>query len=148
MSVRLLHPLRRFLPWLAVVASTALAMLVRYALIEPVEVAHRCDAGAGAWWCAVREAAVLAFTRGPDTWWSGASGVSALGWIGAAALAAGGLALLWRRPGTATLAAAVGAVALVLYCFQAGALALLIGVLVLARSQARRQPVPAGHAAA
>ncbi|HEX7111683.1 MAG TPA: hypothetical protein VF216_04515 [Mizugakiibacter sp.] len=138
--------LRRLLPWLLVAASTALAMLVRYALIEPVDVAHRCDAGAGVWWCGVREAAVLAFTRGPDTWWSGAPGVSALGWIGSAALAAGALALLWRRAGTATLAAAVGAVALVLYCFQAGALALLVGVLVLARSQARPAPTPAGHA--
>lgn len=142
-----MRALRHLLPWLLIVASTALAMLVRYALIEPVEVAHRCDAGAGAWWCGVRDAAVLAFTRGPDTWWSGAPGVSALGWIGAAALAAGALALLWRRPATATLAAAVGAAALVLYCFQSGALALLIGVLVLARSQACRTPASAGDAA-
>lgn len=142
-----IRALRHLLPWLLVVASTALAVLVRYALIEPVDVAHRCDAGAGAWWCGVRDAAVLAFTRGPDTLWSGAPGVSALGWIGVAALATGGLALLWRRPGTATLAAAAGAAALVLYCFQSGALALLIGVLVLARSQARRDAAPAGHAA-
>lgn len=144
MPVRLL---RRLLPWLLVAASAALAMLVRYALIEPVAVAHRCNADAAARWCGLREAAVLAFTRGPDTWWSGAPGVSALGWIGAAALLAGALALLRRHPLTATLAAALGAVALVLYCFQSGALALLVGVLALARSQARPASTPANHAA-
>lgn len=130
---------RRLLPWLLVIAPAALAMVLRYALIEPADVAHRCDAGAGPWWCGLRDAAVLAFTRGPDTWWSGAQGVSALGWIGTAALLAAALALLRRRTATATLAAALGAVALVLYCFQSGALALLIGALALARTQALPQ---------
>ncbi|MCE5233165.1 MAG: hypothetical protein ABFC67_10490 [Mizugakiibacter sp.] len=137
---------RRLVPWLLVVAPAALAMVLRYALIEPADVAHRCDAGTGPWWCSLRHAAVLAFTRGPDTWWSGAPGVSALGWIGTAALLAAALALLRRRTATATLAAALGAVALVLYCFQSGALALLVGALALARTQARTPP-EAGKAA-
>ncbi|TAM28639.1 MAG: hypothetical protein EPN68_05165, partial [Rhodanobacter sp.] len=53
-----------------------------------------------------------------------------------AALAAAVLALLWKHIFPAWLAAALGAFALMMYCPDAGALALLVGSLRLLRLQA------------
>jgi hypothetical protein len=55
---------------------------------------------------------------------------------GIAALVATALALAWKRPWLAWLAAALGIVALQLYCFESGALAVLVGCLRLIRLQA------------
>jgi hypothetical protein len=59
---------------------------------------------------------------------------------GIAALAAAALALALKQPWAAWLAAALGAFALEMYCFEPGALALLIGCLRLLRIQAQILP--------
>ncbi|MDO1529005.1 hypothetical protein QMK61_09220 [Fulvimonas sp. R45] len=117
MSARMLA--RRALPWLLVVVAGLLAAWLRYGLVQPPALAHRCAAGGPAW-CPLRELAVRGFLS------------YAYGW---AALAAAALALLWRRAAVAWLAAALGAFALVMYCADGGAPALLVGCLVLLRCQ-------------
>lgn len=118
MTARMLA--RRALPWLLVVAVGLLAAWLRYGLVQPPALAHRCAAASGPAWCPLRELAVRGFLS------------EAYGW---AALAAAVLALLWRRTATAWLAAALGAFALVMYCADGGAPALLVGCLVLLRCQ-------------
>lgn len=106
--------------WIAIAAVAGLAMLARYLLVEPAAVAHLCDTGGGPWWCGARAAVIATF-----------SGYG----LGYAALGLAALALALRRAPVAWAAAATGAAALVLYCFEAGAVGLLVGVLVLARAQ-------------
>ncbi len=77
----------------------------------------------GPWWCSWRHALVLGFLY--DVY-------------GIAALLAAALALWRKHLWLAWLAAALGIVALQLYCFESGALALLIGCLRLLRLQATR----------
>ena len=110
------------LPWLLVIVAGLLAAWLRYGLVQPPALAHQCSAGAGPAWCPWRTLAVKAFLS------------YAYGWI---ALAAAVLALAWKRLPTAWLAAALGAFALVMYCPDAGALALLIGTLRLLRAQSQ-----------
>jgi hypothetical protein len=119
---------RRALPWLLLLAVALGAAWLRYGLIEPSEMAQRCGVDHPAWWCAWRQLLVLGFLHNV---------------YGVVALLATALALLWKHPWTAWLAAALGAFALVLYCFQCGALALLLGCLGLLRRQApaRTEPV-------
>lgn len=124
---RLLRPL---LPWLALALVGAAAAALRLAVIEPPAVAHLCTGGDGPAWCVGRHWAVLAFLD--------------YGY-GYAALAAALLALAWRSPFAAWLAAASGLAALVLYCAEAGAIALLVGALRLARAQAGRLPPGPQH---
>lgn len=113
--------LRLALPWLTLALVALAAAALRYGVIEPPAVANLCTAGGGPGWCAWREWAVLGF----------------LGYTyGYAALTAAFIALFWRHPLAAWLAAALGVAALVLYCFEAGAFALLVGVLRLLRIQA------------
>lgn len=120
-------PFRVSLPWLLILVAGIAAALVRYLFIEPANLAHLCDEGNGPAWCSLRQAIVFAFyTYG----------------LGYAALAATALALAWKHPATACLAAALGFIALVMYCYEAGALALLIGSLRLIRLQSSGQ-VPA-----
>lgn len=115
--------LRLTLPWLTIALIGLAAAVLRYGLIEPAQMADLCGADGGPRWCAWRQWAVVAF----------------LGYgYGYAALTAAFLALVLRHPLAAWLAAALGAAALVLYCFEAGAFALLVGVLRLARAQAGR----------
>ena len=64
---------------------------------------------------------------------------------GYAALVASFVALFWRHPLAAWLAAALGVAALVLYCFEAGAFALLVGALRLLRAQADGLPPRRQH---
>lgn len=113
--------LRLTLPWLTIALVGLAAAVLRYGLIEPPSMADLCSATGGPRWCAWRQWAVVAF----------------LGYgYGYAALTAAFIALVLRHPLAAWLAAALGAAALVLYCFEAGAFALLVGALRLARSQA------------
>jgi len=110
-------------PWLLLALTGLAAAALRTLLIEPSDIGHICDAAASPGWCSWRQAAVLGF----------------LGYgYGYAALAAALLALLWNHPLAAWLAAALGLVALQLYCFDAGAFALLLGSLRLIRLQATR----------
>ena len=121
---------RPLLPWLAIAAVALGAAAARYLLIEPSDVAHLCDADASSGGCLWRQWLVLGF----------------LGYgYGYAALVATALALLWKHPFAAWLAAALGIGALVLYCFEAGALALLVGSLRLLRAQATRLPPRREH---
>ena len=108
------------LPWLLLlllVVAVAAAWL-RYGLIEPSTMAQQCGGGHGPWWCHWRQWLVLGFLN--DVY-------------GIAALAATALALLRKRAWLAWLAAALGVIALQLYCFESGALALLAGCLRLLR---------------
>ncbi len=59
--------------------------------------------------------------------------IGVYGWV---AVATAVLALVWNQSIAAWLAAALGLFALELYCFEPGALALLIGCLRLVRLQA------------
>lgn len=115
------------LPWLGIAVVALAAASLRYLLIEPADVAHLCDAVTRPGWCTARQMVVFGF----------------LGYgYGYAALAAALLALGWKHPLSAWLAAAFGAFALELYCFEAGAFALLLGSLRLLRWQTDRLPPP------
>lgn len=109
------------LPWLLIALAGVAAALVRYLFIEPANLAHLCDESGGPVWCGIRQAIVMAFYSYG---------------LGYAALAATVLALAWKHPASACLAAMLGFIALVMYCYEAGALALLIGSLRLIRLQA------------
>jgi hypothetical protein len=122
--------IRLTLPWFTIALVAVAAAVLRFGVIEPPAVAHLCTADGGPAWCAWRQWAVLGF----------------LGYgYGYAALAASVVALVWRHPLAAWLAAALGMAALVLYCFEAGAFALLIGALRLLRGQADSLPPGGQH---
>ncbi len=112
-------------PWLGLLLVGVIATWLRYGLIESPPVAHLCSGVASPWWCAWRHALVLGFLHNV---------------YGIAALVAAASALLWPRIATAWLAAALGLFALELYCYQSGALALLIGCLRLLRVATPRPP--------
>lgn len=122
--------LRLVLPWFTLALVALAAAVLRYGVIELPAVANLCSAQGGPRWCAWREWAVLAF----------------LGYgYGYAALTATFIALVSRHPLAAWLAAALGFAALVLYCFEAGAFALLAGALCLLRAQVRGLPPGEQH---
>jgi hypothetical protein len=102
-----------------------LSAVLRYGLVEPSAVVQVCESGHGPWWCSARQAIVISFLSNG---------------FGIAALIAAALSLVWKQPWTAWLAAALGAFALEMYCFEAGALALLIGCLRLLRIQTQMLP--------
>jgi len=114
---------QRTWPWLALLLVALLAAWLRYGVIEPAAMAQQCGGDHAPWWCRWRQWLVLGFLNGI---------------YGIAALAATALALLWKRTRLAWLAAALGGVALQLYCFESGALALLLGCLRLLHLQAAR----------
>lgn len=117
---------RQALPWVLLLLVALATAWLRYGLIESSTIGQQCGASHAPLWCSGRQWLVLGFLHNV---------------YGVAALIAAALALLWRRPGLAWLAAALGVFALELYCFEAGALALLIGCLRLLRLQARAAPV-------
>jgi hypothetical protein len=113
------------LPWLLLISIAAFSAALRYGMVEPSAVVQLCESGHGPWWCSTRQAIVLGFLSNG---------------YGIAALLAAALSLLWKQRWAAWLAAACGAFALEMYCFEAGALALLLGCLRLLRIQAQRLP--------
>jgi hypothetical protein len=117
-------------PWLALLLVALLGAWLRYGVVEPGSMAQQCGAGHAPWWCPWRQALVLGFLHNV---------------YGIAALIATALALLWKRRWLAWLAAALGIVALQLYCFESGALAALIGCLRLIRLQADGLPPRRPH---
>ena len=119
--------LRLTLPWLSLVVIGAIAIALRYGLVESADVAHACDA-ANTFQCDARHAIVMGFVLAPI----GTYQMGIYGWL---ALACAVFAFFWKRPVAAWLAAATGVVALILYCFAPGALALLVGCLRLVRLQ-------------
>lgn len=122
--------LRLVLPWFTLALVAVAAAALRYGVIEPPAVANLCTPNGGPGWCAWRQWAVLGFLS--------------YGY-GYAALTAAFIALFWRHPLPAWLAAALGISALVLYCFEAGAFATLVGVLRLLRAQADGMPPRKQH---
>lgn len=118
-------------PWLLLVVIGLLATWLRYRFIEPAALAHMCDEGVSAKpaSCGFRQFVVLGF--------------NSYG-FGIAALIATALALILKKPAIAWLAAALGVFAVIMYCYYAGAIALLVGCLRLLRLQANRMPTP-GH---
>jgi hypothetical protein len=120
--------LRIALPWAIIVAVALVAGLLRYGFIEPSDLGHACDAKDGPWWCAPRNVIVQGFLS--------------YGY-GYAAVLAALVAVFWRNTFSAVLAASLGVVALQLYCYEGGALALLIGSLRLVRVQYSRTLVGA-----
>jgi hypothetical protein len=118
--------LRAVLPWAVIVAVALVASLLRYGFIEPSDVGHACDGKGGPWWCGLRNVIVQGFLS--------------YGY-GYAAILAALVAVFWRNTFTAVLAASLGVIALQLYCYEGGALALLIGSLRLVRIQVGADPV-------
>ncbi|GLQ49063.1 hypothetical protein ACFFJT_02485 [Dyella flava] len=117
-------------PWLLIVLIGLFSTWLRYGFIEPPALAHMCDDPAhGPSSCGIRRFIVLGFNSYS---------------FGIAALVASALALIMKKPAMAWLAAALGLFAVIMYCYYAGAVALLIGCLRLLRLQANRMPAP-GH---
>lgn len=119
---------RRSVPWLVAALLCLAAILIRQFLIQPADIAHRCDAPtltlftAGPWWCSARSAAIMTYA------WGGLKDT---------ALALSLLVLVWRRGWLAAVTLAVGLVGIVWYTYESGAIAITIGALVLARRQVR-----------
>jgi hypothetical protein len=118
--------LRAALPWAIIVLVALAAAWLRYGFIEPSDMAHACDSANGPWWCGTRTFVVQGFLS--------------YGY-GYAAVLMALVALFWRNTSAAVIAASLGVIALQLYCYEGGALALLIGALRLARVQYDRQQV-------
>jgi len=121
--------LRIALPWLALLVVGAGAATLRYGLVESSAVGQLCASAHAPAWCTARLWLVLGFLRGI---------------YGIVALVVAVLALLGRRAWLAWLAAALGVFALLLYCVEAGALAVLVGCLRLLRQQLRAPRLPPG----
>ena len=107
----------------SVVLAAAIAAVVRFQIVEPEAAMHLCGTAAAPWWCALRAAVIAAF----------ATNVLAI-----SAVAAGGIAVATRRSGAALAAACLGVAGLILYSVEAGACALLLGLLALSRPRARQ----------
>ena len=122
-----MHMKRGWIPWLAAAIVCALVIGARQFLIQPPEVAHRCDAAtltffaSGPWWCSLRAAIIMSYA------WGG---------LFYAAIVLSCAALLIRRASTGFVTLVVGLVAIVWYTYEAGAVAITIGTLVFARAQA------------
>ncbi len=112
-------------PWVALVLVGMTAAWLRYGLIESSVIGQQCGTVASPLWCTWRQWLVVGFLHNV---------------YGVVALVTAVIAIFSRRLGVAWLAAALGLFALVLYCFQSGAIALLIGSLRLLRVQARAPP--------
>lgn len=117
---------RHGIPWLGAAIVCAFAIVARQYLIQPPEIAHRCNTATltlitpGPWWCSVRAAIIMTYA------WGGLS-------TAAIALALGALWIRRAWIGFATLA--IGSMAIVWYSYEAGAIAITVGALVLARAQ-------------
>ena len=116
-----------FLPWFALVVVGLLAAWLRYGFIEPPTIGNLCEDSNAPTWCGVRQLIVFGFNNYS---------------YGIAALIATLIALLSKKQAIAWLAAALGLFAVIMYCYYAGAVALLIGCLRLLRLQANRMAAP------
>lgn len=118
---------RHGIPWLGAAIVCAFAIVARQYLIQPPEIAHRCNTATltlvtpGPWWCSVRAAIIMSYA------WGGLS---------TAAIVLSLAALWMRRAWAGFVTLAIGLVAIVWYSYEAGAVAITVGTLVLARAQA------------
>jgi hypothetical protein len=110
------------MPWCLAALVCLLVALARTFLIQPPALAHGCEATL-AWWCVLRLAIIYTY---------------AFHTIGQVAIALVILAFFVRRVFIAAAALTVGLAALVLYCYEPGAVAAISGALLLARFQASR----------
>ena len=108
---------------ISIAIAAAVAAVVRVQIVEPEDLAHLCSAADAPWWCALRAAVIAAFATNA---------------LAVAAAAAGGISIATRRSGAALGAVCLGVAGLVLYSVEAGAIALLLGLLALARPRARQ----------
>ena len=108
------------LQWLTLTLIGIAALWVRFRVIEPADMAHRCEPLQAPWWCTLRLGIVMTF--------------ASFG-LGYACILAVIAALLIRLEWVAWAAAVLGVLALSWYCQEPGALSLLVGVLLLARLQ-------------
>ncbi len=116
--------LQAFLSLLLIVAgATALALIVRWRLVEPEVIAQACASGDTSWRCAVREFAVFGFLN------------NVFGWVG---ILAGVLATVSRWRWLAALATVAGIAGAVLYTFELSGVGILLGTLVWIQ----RSPLP------
>lgn len=115
------------LPWCLIVVIGLLSAWLRYGFIEVPALGYLCEDGHAPAWCSLREAIVIGF--------------NSYGY-GIAAIVVTVLSFVWKKPWLACLAAGLGVFALIMYCYYAGAVSLLIGCLRLVRLQADRMPTP------
>lgn len=99
-------------------AVLALAMAVRFLVIEPREMGLACVETERPWWCASRDLLVL---------------ISIEGVWGLTALGAGAVAVVFRSRGPAWLAFGAGLAGLLLYNAASAAAGFLLGVIALLR---------------
>ena len=125
MTAKRLIPI--LLPWFALVIVGLLAAWLRYGFIEPPAIGNLCEDSNAPAWCSIRQWLVLGFNNYS---------------YGIAALIVTLIALLSKKPAIAWLAAALGLFAVIMYCYYAGAVALLMGCLRLVRAQANRMASP------
>ena len=120
-------------PWLSAALICALTVYVRSELIQPPEVAQICDAAGATLWLQLADASLICKVR--------AAFIVSYAWfgLGYAAIILSALTLLTRNGFVAWLALCVGAMGLVLYCFEPAAVSLAIGAVVLAGVQSRER---------
>jgi hypothetical protein len=116
-------------PWFLLVIVGLAASWLRYDFIEPAALAHQCDAGNAhiPASCGFRHAVVIGFNTYS---------------FGIAALIVMAIALVSKNRFIAWLATALGMFAVIMYCYYAGALVLLVGCLRFLRLQANRVSTP------
>jgi hypothetical protein len=117
------------LPWLMLAVIGLASAWLRYRFIEPAALAHMCDAGNAhiPASCGFRHAVVIGFNTYS---------------FGIAALVVTAVGLVSKNRFIAWLAAALGLFAVIIYCYYAGAVALLIGCLRFLRLQVNGMPAP------
>jgi hypothetical protein len=103
-------------PWAGLLIAGLASVWFRYGWVQPPELAHACDGvtDLGNLSCTFRHGVVIGFNSGG---------------FGYAALFVTALSLLLRSRPLAWLAAALGVFAAVMFCYVAGSVALLIGML-------------------
>lgn len=106
--------IRPLVPWLLIALAGLGAAWLRYGLIEQPALADLCASTQAPAWCPLRQALVMGFLHEV---------------YGIAAVIVAALSLLRRSRALAWSAAVLGAIALLLYNCEPGALALLVGCL-------------------
>ncbi len=114
----------RITPFLIAALVCAAAALARTYLIQPPSIAHACEANM-LWWCTVRLGIIYTYA-----WHT----------IGEVAVALVVLAFITAKRWLATAALSTGAAALVLYCYEPGAFAIVAGALLLVGPRAPLAP--------
>lgn len=103
--------------------TSAIALALRFGIVEPESVAATCLAKGAPGWCWIRDAVIAGFSHN---------------WFALSSLAAGLLAVVIRSRGIAVLALVLGVAGSVLYRFDLAGVGLLLGALVFARAETER----------